>query len=147
MACFKNKYHVYVFLLFIVVKMFCAKERGDNLHWILLEFRMYSPAFLPSTCVLPEARVSPSTWCAEPLLTRAQGESTAVAHADHRGFGDTTRCSFASQDWLFPKLMLMGLLQCWHIKITREVNCKSWNIMHYWRTASSDLLCLKWCQN
>lgn len=29
MACFKNTFHIYVFLLFIVVKMFYAKEQGD----------------------------------------------------------------------------------------------------------------------
>lgn len=29
--------------------MFYAKEQGDTLHWIPLEFRMYSTAFLPST--------------------------------------------------------------------------------------------------
>lgn len=29
MACFKNTLHVYVFLLFIVIKMFYAKEQGD----------------------------------------------------------------------------------------------------------------------
>ena len=150
-SCFKNTFHVHVFLLLLPVKIFYAKEQGDVA--ICIEFcwnlgrtaQLSCPppvSYQKSLCVALLHDVQSLCW------PGWRGSKQSSASRRSPSFqGDSKMQLGQPRPWLFPKLMLMGLLQCCHIKITRQINCSSRGIMYYGRTASSDLLYLKGCQN